>query len=141
MAELYPEIASEWDQETNGQLTPDMFFPGSQDRVNWICPNGHKYKAKIADRVYGSGCSKCVGLKKKTTDEFREEMREKCPDILVLGEYINSKTGILCRCLKCGCEWSPTPKTVLRNHGCPDCANAQRAIYKAKYHAEKKSQQ
>ena len=139
-AQLYPEIAAEWDYEANGALTPEMFFPGSQDLVHWTCPKGHKYKAKIADRVYGSDCSKCAGLKRKTTEEFREEMRVKQPDILVIGEYINSKTGILCRCLKCGHEWYPTPNTVLRNHGCPACANENRSVYKANYHAKNNSQ-
>ena len=139
-AELYPEIAAEWDYEANGDLTPEMFFPGSQDLVHWSCDKGHRYKAKIADRVYGSGCAICAGVKRKTTEEFREEMREKVPEILVLGEYINSKTAVLCRCLKCGYEWYPTPNTVLRSHGCPECANKKRASYKSMYHARKKNQ-
>ena len=140
LAQRYPEIAVEWDYEENGALIPEMFFPGSQDLVHWKCPKGHKYKSKIADRVYGSGCSKCAGLKRKTTEEFREEMRIKQPDILVLGEYINSKTGVLCRCLKCGYEWYPTPNTVLRNHGCPACANEKRSVYKKLYHTQKNNQ-
>ena len=136
-AQLYPEVAAEWDYDANWGLTPEMFFPGSQDLVHWTCSKGHKYRAKIASRVYGSGCSKCAGLKKKTTEEFREEMQAKQPYILVLGEYINSKTSVLCRCLKCGHEWYPTPNTVLRNHGCSACANEKRSMYKTRYHAKK----
>lgn len=139
-AELFPKLVAEWDCDANGDLIPGMFSSGSQDVVHWICPRGHKYKAKIADRAYGSGCAKCAGIKRKTTAEFCEEMSVKHPDILVLGKYVNNKTGILCRCLKCAHEWSPIPNDVLRSHGCPNCANVHRALYKREYHSRKRDE-
>lgn len=141
LAHLYPELAKEWDYERNGDLRPEMFLPGCQEKVFWICPKGHSYPAWISDRVHGVGCSKCVGLKKKTTEEFKLEMAEKDPNIIVLGEYINSKTGIHCQCAICGCEWDPTPNVLLDGHGCRDCANRQRSIYKKEYHAKKKNRE
>jgi hypothetical protein len=62
--DIYPEIAKEWDYEGNGDLLPQMFTAGSQERVWWICPKGHGYPARIVDRVRGSSCSTCLGRKK-----------------------------------------------------------------------------
>lgn len=137
ISDIYPEIAKEWDYEGNGDLLPQMFTAGSQERVWWICPKGHGYPARIVDRVRGSSCSTCLG-RKKTTEGFIEEMKLIDPNIEVLGKYTNNKTGILCRCRICGKAWSPTPNSLLDKHGCPDCADKKRAAYKANYHRKKK---
>ena len=140
LSDLYPDIAAEWDYENNGNLVPGMFTPGSQERVSWICPKGHHYPAIISSRIRGTGCSKCFG-RNKTTEEFCEQMHQVNPDIEILGEYINNRTGVSCRCTVCGKEWSPTPNSLLDGHGCSDCANRKRSIYKAEYHRRKKELQ
>lgn len=140
LAVKYPEIASEWDYEKNGTLTPDMFSSGADDVVYWKCPRGHHYRAQILSRTHGSGCQRCAGLKKKTTEEFRGEMSVVNPSIEVLGEYTGNKDGILCRCKICEHEWSPTPNCVLRGSGCPNCANMKRSQYKMTYHKSKREQ-
>ena len=67
-----------------------------------------------------------MGKKRKTTDEFKNEMQQKYGDeYTVLGEYINNKTDILMRhnCDSCNNhEWEAKPYNLLNNHLCPKCA-------------------
>ena len=59
LAKLYPALASEWHPTKNGNLTPEMFTPGSNERVWWLCEKGHEWKTKICHRCSGSGCPEC----------------------------------------------------------------------------------
>jgi hypothetical protein len=67
--------------------------------------------------------------KRKTLEEFIQEMKLKRPTIEVLGDYINNKTGVHCKCKICGFshyidgkQWKPTPTSLLHeNRKCPAC--------------------
>ena len=72
--------------------------------------------------------SKCFKLdlrslnsKKKTTEQFINEMKVIDSNILILDEYVDNKTKITCKCLIDGHEWEATPNGLLRGHGCPLC--------------------
>lgn len=60
LAERFPQIAKEWDYENN-EKTPDEITYGSSMMAAWICPEGHRYKAIVADRTGKKkvGCSFC----------------------------------------------------------------------------------
>ena len=59
--------------------------------------------------------------RKKTHEEFLAELKEKSPNIIVLGEYKSAITPIECECERCGHIWPPTPNSLLSGHGCPIC--------------------
>ena len=59
-----PSLASEWDYEKNGGLTPMDVMPNSAKKVWWKCSGGHEWEATIASRNYGRGCPYCSGRKK-----------------------------------------------------------------------------
>ena len=59
--------------------------------------------------------------KRKTHEEFVNEMKEVNPNIDILGEYVNSKEKILCKCKIDNNEWCATPTNLLRGRGCPVC--------------------
>lgn len=60
LSKIFPNIAKEWDP--NNKITPDDYTAGSNKTVNWICSKcGHKWKARIVDRVNGRGCLSCAG--------------------------------------------------------------------------------
>ncbi len=61
LASAYPELASEWDAERNGALTPRDVFPGSGRRVWWRCAKGHVWRAQVSSRTAGAGCPCCAG--------------------------------------------------------------------------------
>jgi hypothetical protein len=56
----HPRIAQEWDHAENAPLTPELFSPGSEQRVVWTCALGHKWSATIKNRTMRrSGCPVC----------------------------------------------------------------------------------
>lgn len=60
--------------------------------------------------------------KKRTHEEFINEMKEKHPNIEVLGEYKGNKIKLLCRCRVCEHTWEPRPSNLLTNGtSCPVC--------------------
>ena len=65
LATLNPQLASEWNTEKNGDLTPQMVLCGSNKKVWWKCRNGHEWQARICSRNYGSGCPECARQKHK----------------------------------------------------------------------------
>lgn len=76
-------------------------------------------------------CPKCgienrSKLRRKTIDQFKNEVKKINPEIEVVGEYINIDTPILCRCNICNCEWFANPWHVSHDTGCPKCANLYR---------------
>lgn len=68
----HPQVASEWCYEKNGDLKPEMFTAGSEEKVWWLCRIcGNTYQALIGTRCREkSGCPSCAkisaGLRKKT---------------------------------------------------------------------------
>jgi hypothetical protein len=57
---LYPEIATEWHPEKNGNLTPEDVTPGSNKKVWWLCENGHEWETVVKGRTSrGTGCPLC----------------------------------------------------------------------------------
>lgn len=60
--------------------------------------------------------------KRKTHEEYVLELKEKAPNIMVVGEYVNACTPILHKCLIDGYEWMARPGNVLFGKGCPKCA-------------------
>lgn len=61
-------------------------------------------------------------MKKKTHDEFVNDVSILNSEIDVLGKYINNKTKLDVRCKICGHIWSSRPDNILHGYGCPKCA-------------------
>jgi len=60
ISNLFPEIAEEWNEEKNGELTPENTTPGSSKKVWWKCENGHEWEAIVQSRMRdGYGCPYC----------------------------------------------------------------------------------
>ena len=62
-----------------------------------------------------------INSRRKTTQEFIEELKIISPTISVVGEYINNITPIDCECTICGYKWSSTPSSLLSGSGCSNC--------------------
>lgn len=60
--------------------------------------------------------------KRKTQEEFVNEIKIKHPNIEILGQYLNAKTNILCKCKIDEYMWSPTPSSLSSGYGCPKCS-------------------
>lgn len=69
----------------------------------------------------GNGCRKCAGTKKKTHEEYVQELFEKNIPVEALERYKGNQVNILHKCQKCGYEWSARPANILNGKGCPAC--------------------
>ncbi|MCR5739226.1 MAG: hypothetical protein K6G43_05365 [Lachnospiraceae bacterium] len=69
----------------------------------------------------GHGCPKCANNIRKSTNQFKTEMGEYNPYIMVLDEYKNANTPLLVRCRICGNEWKAKPARLLTGAQCMNC--------------------
>ena len=60
-------------------------------------------------------------MKRKTHEEYVEELKIKNPNVEVIGKYINANTKILHKCLIHDTCWDTTPSRVLQGMGCKKC--------------------
>lgn len=60
---------------------------------------------------------------KITHTEFINKINKINSNIKIIGEYIDSKTKIKCKCLIDGNEWEANPKDLVQGTGCPLCRN------------------
>lgn len=60
-------------------------------------------------------------MRKKTQEEFVEEMALKNPNVKITGKYNGALTNIDCQCKDCGYMWEAKPEKLVRGTGCPKC--------------------
>ena len=98
--------------------------------------DGHEWEVRPNDLLRGIGCPKCSGNANKTTEEFKQEIKDINEDIEILGEYVNNRTKIKCKCKIDGYEWEATPHNLLNGNGCPKCGIKSRVEKQIKTHEE-----
>lgn len=76
--------------------------------------------------------------KRKTHEDFVSQVKNKFPNIGVIGTYINNKTKIEFQCLVNGCfhKWMARPDNILSGYGCPECAKRKISTSRKKTHKE-----
>lgn len=88
--------------------------------------DNYVWKVRPSDILGGHGCPKCSGVKRRTHDEYVEELMSINPNIEVLEQYINKDTAIKHKCLIDSYEWYPIPNNLLRGAKCPRCSRVER---------------
>ena len=84
---------------------------------------GYEWNVSPNKLLQGRGCPVCGGTKKKTHEEFVQEIKDKyVGEYSILGKYFNNNTKILVKHNKCGYEWKITPSNLLQGKGCPVCS-------------------
>ena len=130
LAALYPDIAKEWDFESNS-LTPYEVTAGSGRKVSWICKkdSSHNWKATVSDRVHGTGCPYCRGQKVASSNclailypelakEWDPSANQKTPYDVTPG----SNDKIVWRCQRDSSHvWESTVKNRVKGRGCSYC--------------------
>ena len=59
--------------------------------------------------------------RKKTKEEYIEQLKIKNPDVELIGDYIDDHTKVLHRCNKHNVLWDMSPNKALQGRGCKDC--------------------
>lgn len=64
---------------------------------------------------------------KHTTESFKEAYYNKFPDsnVDIIGDYVDFKAPIKCKCKDCGCEWTTSPRNLLRGNKCRSCSRSK----------------
>ena len=75
-------------------------------------------------------------MKKKTHEEYVQELAISNPDIEVVEKYINATTPIEHYCKKHNVFWNTSPVSILRGSGCKECGKEKIRGQKRKLHAE-----
>lgn len=83
--------------------------------------DGYEWYATPTSTLSGNGCAMCAGNAKKTTDDYKNELANINPNIIVIEAYISSLTPILHKCKIDGNEWKASPANILHGQECPEC--------------------
>jgi hypothetical protein len=138
LADLFPQIAEQWDYEANEPLTPELFTPGSNQRAHWVCDEGHKWSAPIAGRQK-TGCPICY---RKNAGEIlrlaklrpESTLAAKRPDLLPLWDFelnkddtpdtiaSRSSRKVWWKCPNGHPSYQQVVHEKIRGRGCPLCA-------------------
>ena len=72
LADLFPDVASEWHPTLNGNLTPEDIVGGVKRKYWWKCGVGpdHEWKTSLESRYRGSGCPYCANQRVSVTNSF-----------------------------------------------------------------------
>lgn len=134
---LYPEVAAEWDDEANGDLTPQDVTAHSNKKVYWKCAKGHSWPAAIYCRTNGTQCPFCSGRKAWPGET---DLATLYPEIAAEWNYeanggltpqnVTAHSGkkVHWRCLKKGHEWEETVSQRVNGCGCPFCSGHRVAV-------------
>ena len=134
LATLTPDLLKYWDYEKNDELGifPTNVMPYSKTMAGWVCEKGHKWMARIANRVNGRGCPYCSG---RRAIPGETDLATLTPDLLKYWDYEkNDELGIFPTnvmpysktmagwvCEK-GHKWMAKIANRVNGRGCPYCA-------------------
>ena len=62
LATRYPALLSEWDYELNTGKSLDSIYSITNSKHFWVCAEGHRWSANLANRINGSGCPSCASF-------------------------------------------------------------------------------
>ena len=68
-------------------------------------------------------------MRRKTHEEYVEDLHKVNPHLHIQDKYINNKTKITIKDDRCGHVWSVAPSTPLRGIGCPHCSGRHKRTY------------
>lgn len=118
IAAQYPEIAKELDDELNTKNAFEI-SPGSDQIVNWICKNNHKYAQSPYNRIKRNReCYTCKTFAFLCKDLIAEWYD--C-DLSPYIEFAKSGKNIKWKCTKCQYVWGAKIVDRYYGSGCPYC--------------------
>ena len=140
LLELFPDLAMEWDFSVNAPLTPELFLPGSEQKLAWVCSKGHQWTATIKNRTKRkSGCPICY--REESSNKGLKRLSSKLGSLLIakprfleLWDYFKNqditpsdlsvKSGrkVWWRCVN-NHDYLRSPVQMDSNHDCPICSS------------------
>lgn len=112
-------------------IKPLEKYRGTNTKIKCKCTVcGHEWFAKPSKLYLGNGCPECSKVKqgitkiKNTKEKFIAKLKERTPNIVLVGDYKGTKTNTEFRCQTCGKILKMPPNRALYlKYGCKSCAN------------------
>jgi hypothetical protein len=121
-----PTISAAVGQSYNGLDTP----------LTFVCAQHGEFATKPRNiLVKKAGCPECSRLSASTkntkpVDQFLDALADrntKHPAIQYVSGFVGTTKKCTFSCDTCGHTWDTEPKSILRGHGCPECAKASQS--------------
>ena len=126
------------EQLKNTNIEPLEEYQGANTKILHKCLIcGNTWKVVPNSLLIGIGCPAC-SRKRKTSEEYKIELKAKNPNIICLEEYKTCKSEILHKCLICGNIWKIAPSDILRG-SCPVCSEKKKTTEQYKKEIEGRS--
>jgi len=132
LAETHPEVAKQWHQTKNGDLTAGKVTQGSGKKVWWKCDKGndHVWEATIVNRTKGRNCPVCSGhkltlsncLATKNPDLAKEWHPTKNGSLTPFDIVAGGRKKVWWKCdVSDDHEWEAVMYSRLEGNSCPFC--------------------
>lgn len=130
LSKVSPMLASQWEYEKNGNLTPDNVSYMSHKLVWWKCDScNQSWDSTVKNRYAGNGCPYCANRKVYSENSLATKRpdlaktwhptkNDLTPDEVT--EYSNQYAWWICN--YCNHEWKAAINSRSAGRGCPDCA-------------------
>lgn len=123
------EIQEKWPLLTIASMHGDLL--GRRELIETICEDGHKWDTTYERLMAGHYCPHCNGNAKYNQTTFKIKMQHTNPDIIILGQYVQSHIPLDVQCLICKHKWKPRPYNLIQGYGCPCCSRNNKFSKKA----------
>ena len=112
----------------------NTIYRGSTENISIICPKHGEFTIYAGNFLYKNvSCPVCKQEeKRKTSEEFQEELKNINSNTILLNNYVNWDIKVKVQCKKCGNIWESFPLNLLRGRSCPKCnqSKGEKAIEK-----------
>ena len=128
---VFPELAAQWHQTNNGELTAHDVTAKSHKKVWWRGTCGHEWNAPVSERTAGRGCPVCKSKKvlagvndlatlyPAVAAEWNYTRNEKMPT-----EVLPQSNKLMWWTCEKGHDYQTSPAhRVRKGAGCPICSN------------------
>ena len=102
-----------------GYDLPIEGYINNSTKIKHKCSKGHVYSQSPIHHLNGSGCPICKGNKKKFSEKYLQECKDKGYD-LPIEDYLSSIVKVKHMCSK-GHIYKQKPYSHLEGYGCPIC--------------------
>jgi len=105
----------------------------SSIKFKWKCEKGHDFEMSWNSIKNGRRCPKCFGCFKKSTEEFKKEIKSIVNnEYELLSDYKRDNVHVEILHNECGHKYKVTPSHFLQGKRCPKCS-VRRGIENNKY--------
>ena len=99
-----------------------------------IC--GYEWSPIANSILRGHRCPNCCGHAVRSKEDFLNDLKKADENIILTGDYKNTKTPTTFKCNICKYEWTTSPENILQGTRCPKCSKKRTGEKLKKSHSD-----